>query len=167
MLQNTNNSNTTAAKEGHRKVFCRICNVIWTLIFWFLSSANFLRTLNYSQSFREQVVMFSSVIILSEKKNTEYELYLNLFQHFPFIIYLIWSTVSYTVRQTLLLRNVTRNTKLLLRNIISNAKLWGTQRSPELSLRSTDFSSPENLIFPALTVTRLLHTQFMWNKKET
>ena len=43
------------------------------------------------------------------------------------------------MRQTLLLRNVTRSTKLR-----------GAQRSPELALRSTDFRSPENLIFPAL-----------------
>ena len=48
-------------------------------------------------------------------------------------------TVRHTVRQTLLLRNVTRSTKLR-----------GAQRSPELALRSTDFRSPENLIFPAL-----------------
>ena len=35
-------------------------------------------------------------------------------------------------------------------NVTRSAKLWGAQRSPELALRSTNFRSPENLIFPAL-----------------
>ena len=43
------------------------------------------------------------------------------------------------MRQTVLLHNVTRS-----------GKLWGAQRSPEFALRSTNFCSPENLIFPAL-----------------
>ena len=42
------------------------------------------------------------------------------------------------MRQTLLPRNVTRSTKL-----------QGAQCAPELSFRSTEFRSPENLIFPA------------------
>ena len=69
LLQNTNEGNTTAAKEDVKNVFYRICDVIWTLIFCFLSIANFLRIINYSsQSFQEQVVMFSSsVIILFEE----------------------------------------------------------------------------------------------------
>ena len=58
-------------------------------------------TFNYSQSFQEHVVMFSSVIILSEKKNTEYSCTWIYFNIFLFIIYLIWYTVRYTVRQTL------------------------------------------------------------------
>ena len=47
--------------------------------------------------------------------------------------------MKYPVRQTLVPRNVTRGTNLR-----------GTQSAPELALRSTEFRSPENLIFPAL-----------------
>ena len=89
----------------------------------------------YSQTFQKQVVNFSSVIILPEKKNTEYSCTWIYFNIFLSIIYLIWCIV----RETLLLYNVARS-----------RKLQGTQHSPELALRSTDFCSPENLIFPAL-----------------
>ena len=34
--------------------------------------------------------------------------------------------------------------------VTRSTKLRGAQCSPELSLRSTDFRAPENLIFPAL-----------------
>ena len=47
--------------------------------------------------------------------------------------------VRYTVRQTLVPRNVTRSTKLL-----------GAQRAPGLALKSTEFRSPKRLIFLAL-----------------
>ena len=50
------------------------------------------------------------------------------------------------MRQTLLLRNVTKS-----------KKLRGAQCSSELALRSTDFRSPENLILPALY---LFHIHF-------
>ena len=43
------------------------------------------------------------------------------------------------MRQTFVARNVTRSTKLR-----------GAQCLPKLALRSTEFRSPENLIFPAL-----------------
>ena len=43
------------------------------------------------------------------------------------------------MRQTLLPHNATRSTKLR-----------GAQHAPELALRSTEFSAPENLIFLAL-----------------
>ena len=89
----------------------------------------------YSQSFQKQVVIFCSVIILSGKKNTEYSCTWIYFNIFLSIIYLIWCRV----RETLLLYNVARS-----------RKLQGTQHSPELALRSTDFCSPENLIFPVL-----------------
>ena len=70
------------------------------------------------------------------------QLYLNLFQHLFFhslFHYFIWYTVRYTMRQTLVLANDTRSTIL-----------WGGQHCPELAFRNTDFSVPENLIFPAL-----------------
>ena len=102
----------------------------------------FVRILNYSQSFQEQVMAFSSVIILSEKEEkTEYSctwIYLNIF---PSIVCFIWCTVRYTVRQTLVPRNVTRSTKLR-----------GAERAPELVLRSTEFRSPENLFFRVLSL---------------
>ena len=47
--------------------------------------------------------------------------------------------MRYTVRQTHVPHKVTRCTEL-----------QGTQRSPELTLKSMDFRAPENLIFPAL-----------------
>ena len=60
------------------------------IIFWFLSSVNFLRTLNYSQSFPEQVVIFSNVIITVREKNAESICILIYFNNFLPIIYLIW-----------------------------------------------------------------------------
>ena len=93
----------------------------------------------YSQSFQKQVVIFSSVIILSEKKNTEYSCTWIYFNIFLSIIYVIWCTVRYTVREILLLYNVARS-----------RKLPGTQQSPKRAWRSTDFCSPENPFFPAL-----------------
>ena len=68
--------------------------------------------------------MFSSVIILSGQKNTEYSCTWIYFNIFLSTIYLIWCTVRYTVRQT--------------------------HCSLELALRNTDFHSPENQFFPAL-----------------
>ena len=67
--------------------------MIWILIFWFLSSVNFLlEVLSYSQSFQEQVATFSSVY-------SEYSCTWTYFNIFLSIIYLIWCMV----RQTLLL----------------------------------------------------------------
>ena len=45
------------------------------------------------------------------------------------------------MRQILVPRNVTRSTKL-----------QGAQCAPDLALKSTEFCSPENLIFPALNI---------------
>ena len=42
--------------------------------------------------------------------------------------------------------------KRLYTNVKRSAKLRGTQRSPELAFRSTDFRVPENLIFLALNL---------------
>ena len=55
------------------------------------------------------------------------------------IIYFICCTARYTMRLTHIPTNIARSTKLR-----------GTQRSPELAFRSTDFCVPENLIFLAL-----------------
>ena len=52
----------------------------------------------------------------------------------------IWCTVRYILKQTLVSCNVARS-----------IKLRGAQRASELALRSTEFRSPENLIFPILT----------------
>ena len=54
------------------------------------------------------------------------------------------------VRQTLVPRNVTISTKLR-----------GAQRAPEHALRSMEFRSPENLIFPALQYSVLLNNDSM------
>ena len=56
------------------------------------------------------------------------------------IRYFIWCMTRYAMTRTHVPRKVTRCTKLR-----------GAQRSPELALRSTDFHTPENLIFPALS----------------
>ena len=45
------------------------------------------------------------------------------------------------------------------RKVARWTKFWGTQRSPEVALRSTDFRAPENLIFPVLL---LLKSKFDW-----
>ena len=47
----------------------------------------------------------------------------------------------YTMRQT----RVTPNIKM-------STKLQGSQRSPELGFRTTDFRVPKNLIFPVLAI---------------
>ena len=95
MLQKTNEGSTTAAKEGVKKVFYINLQHDLNIIFWFLSSVNFLRILNYSQSFQEQVMIFSSVIIPSEKKNTECSctwIYFNIFLSIIYFIWCIWFT---------------------------------------------------------------------------
>ena len=81
-----------------------------------------------SQSFQKQVVMFSSVIILSVKKTLNIELDLNLFQHFSFhnLFDLVHSGVH------------------------GETNTFTSSRSPELALRRTNFCSPENLFFSAL-----------------
>ena len=55
------------------------------------------------------------------------------------VTYFIWCTTRYTMRQTKCIQ-----------------KLQGSQRSPELALRSKDFCAPENLIFPVMWETRNL-----------
>ena len=72
--------------------------VTWSeyLLSSFLSNLNFLRIYNYSQSFQEQVVVFSSVIILSENKHAEYSCTRVYFNVFLSIIYLIWCMVRKT-----------------------------------------------------------------------
>ena len=60
------------------------------------------------------------------------------FNNYLSIIYFIWFVARYATSQTHVSHNVTRS-----------AKLQGTQRSPELAFRSTDFLVPENLILPA------------------
>ena len=82
-------------KRGVKKVYYINFRRDLNIIFWFLSSVKFLRTLNYSQLFQEQVAIFSSVIILSEKKNTEYSctwIYFNIFLSMIYLIWCIWFT---------------------------------------------------------------------------
>ena len=55
------------------------------------------------------------------------------------IIYFIWCTARYMMRQTRVPPNITKSTKL-----------WDAQCSPELAYRSMEFCVPENLIFLAL-----------------
>ena len=115
----------------------------------------------YLQSFQKQVVIFSSVIILSEKKNTEYSCTWIYFNIFLSIIYLIWCRV----RETLLLYNVARS-----------RKLQGTQHSPELALRSIVFPALMCLCVHAkLRILNKLHyiillmyhtTDYLYNKRQ-
>ena len=94
-----------------------------------MSSVNFLlRALKFSQSLQEQVVIFSSVIILSEKK-------IYLFQHFSF-------------HNLFDLVHGDANTFTL--NVTSQRCKYKSIRCT--TLRSSDFRSPENLIFPAMYV---------------
>ena len=57
------------------------------------------------------------------------------------IIYFIWYMARYTMGWTCVPHSVTRSTKL-----------QGSQCSPKLAFRSTDFLVPENLIFSALFI---------------
>ena len=76
LLQKTNQGNITAVKDDVKKVFYRIWDVIWTLIFWFLSIAIFLRILNWC----------SQVQLNCQRKKTLNKIYFNIFLS---IIYLI------------------------------------------------------------------------------
>ena len=66
------------------------------------------------------------------------------------IIYFICCMARYTMRLTHVPTKITKSTKLR-----------GTQCSPELAFRSTDFCVPENLIFPSLL------TQWMKSNTKT
>ena len=57
-FSHANERNTVIAKEDIKQMFS-CCNVIWTLTSWFFIKLKFLRTLNFSQSFQEQVVTWS------------------------------------------------------------------------------------------------------------
>ena len=71
-----------------------------------------------------------------------------IFEIWPFsIIYFIWCTARYMMRQTPAPPNITRSTLL-----------EGAQHSPELVFRSMDFCVPENQIFSALTYSTDLST---------
>ena len=48
-----------------------------------------------------------------------------------------------------------------LYNIIWGTKSQGTQHSPELVLKSTDFRAPEDLIFPALKLCKNTKRDFL------
>ena len=74
------------------------------------------------------------------------QLNLDLFKYFLAIVYFIWCMMGYTVRQILGPHNVTRSTKLR-----------GAQRASELTLRSMEFGSLENLIFPALVNFKFIY----------
>ena len=67
LLQNTNEGNTTAAKEGVKKSFLQNLRRDLNIGFLVFIKRKFLED-PYPQSFQEQVVMFSSAVTLSEKK---------------------------------------------------------------------------------------------------
>ena len=85
MLQKRNEGNTATATEGVKKLCYINLRHDLNIIFSFLSSVNFLRIPNYLQSSQEQMVIFSSVIILSEKKPLNIAvytwIYFNIFSH--------------------------------------------------------------------------------------
>ena len=64
--------------------------------------------------------------------------------------------MRYTVKQTLVPRNVTMGTKLR-----------GAQSTPELALRSTEFRSPENLIFSALFFSLLTKSELFGDRRKS
>ena len=100
----------------------------------------FLRILNYSAILRTSGDVLQCNYTVRERKSTEYSctwIYLIIFLS---IVYFLWRIARHSVRQTLVPHKVTRSTKL-----------WGAQRAPEFALRSTEFRSPENLVFPALS----------------
>ena len=95
LLHKRNEGNITAATESVNKVFYISLRRDLNIIFSFLSSINFLRILNYSQSFQEQVVNFLSVIILSEKKALNIAvytwIYFNILVHMVYMVQILYS----------------------------------------------------------------------------
>ena len=63
--------------------------------------------------------------------------------------YILNSSIRYIINSTLVPCKVTRSTKL-----------QGAQRAPELALRSIEFCSPVNLIFPALILQIIRRSTF-------
>ena len=105
--------------------------------------STFLRILNSSQSFQEQMMTSSSCnyTIRERKKQLDgYSCTRIYFNIYLCITYFIWFMTSYTMRRTCVPRKVRRSTELR-----------GVRRSPELFARSTDFRVPELLIFPVLS----------------
>ena len=82
LLQKTNQGNITAVKDDVKKVFYRIWDVIWTLIFWFLSIAIFLRILNWC----------SQVQLNCQRKKTLNKIYFNIFLSIIYLILVQWGT---------------------------------------------------------------------------
>ena len=73
VVSHTNESNTAIAKEDVKKGFLQNLWIDMNIDLLVFIKCKFLRILNYSQSFQEQLVTFSTVIILSDnEKNTEY-----------------------------------------------------------------------------------------------
>ena len=123
-----NKSNTVTAKEDVRqKVFLLQCNVNTDLLVFI--KLKFLRILNFSQSFQEQVMTCSSCnYTIWERKKTGYSCTWIYFNIYFCITYFIWFMTSYTMRRIFGPSKVRRS-----------PKLRGLRRSPELFARDNDF----------------------------
>ena len=127
-----NQSDTANPKEDvKQKFFC--CDVIWTLISWFLSSSNFWESLTPHSHSKNKWSRSKVVITVSEKQkktgNSCNLIYSNIYLC---VIYFIWFTASYTMRSTCVPRKVRRLTKFCVYDVLLN-----------FFARSTDFCVPE------------------------
>ena len=119
------------------KVYLLRCNLNTDLLVFI--RLKFLRILNSSQSFQEQVMTsLSCNYTIWERKKTGYSCTWIYFNIYLCLTYFIWFIMSYTMKRTCVPRKVRRSTKLR-----------GVQRSLELFARGTDFRVPETLISPA------------------
>ena len=84
--------------------------------------------------------MLIFIVSMSIRQFWWIHLYLNLLRYLPF--YNLFHLVHGQVHD--------KGIKGVPANVTRSRKLRGTQYSPELAFRSTEFSSPENLIFSAL-----------------
>ena len=105
-----NKSNTVTAKEDV-KSFLLQCNLSTDLLVFI--KLKFLRILNSSQSFQEQVMTCSSCNYnIWERKKTGYSCAWIYFNIYFCITYLIWFMTSYTMRRTFLSIKVRRRPNL-------------------------------------------------------
>ena len=109
------------------KVFLLQCNLSTDLLVFI--KLKFLRILNFSQSFQEQVMTCSSCnYAIWERKKTGYSCTWIYFNIYFCITYFIWFMTSYTMRRIFGPSKVRRS-----------PKLRGLRRSPELFARDNDF----------------------------
>ena len=118
------------------KVFLLQCNLSTDILAFI--KLKFLKILNFSQSFQEQVLTYSSFnYIIWERKKTGYSWTWIYFNIYHCITYFIWFMTGSKMRWGYVPRKVRRS-----------PKLRGVRHSPEVFARNTEFRVAEILISP-------------------